>query len=122
MIVRALDTEGDWLYGKGKNDYKTANKAVQQNIQTRLLSFLGDCFFDIGAGIDWFTYLGGSKSTLVVNLAVSTVILNTNGVTGILQLSTVLNSVTRRLEIKYAVTTVYSTVRSEFEFDANGLV
>jgi hypothetical protein len=121
MIVRALDTDGDWLFGKGKNDYKTANKAIEQEIRTRVLSFLGDCFFDVGAGIDWFTFLGGSKNTIVVNLAVSTVILNTSGVTGILQLLTSLNPVTRILTLQYAVTTIYSSVQSQFAFDLNGL-
>jgi hypothetical protein len=122
MIVRAIDLDGDWEFGKGKNDYKSANKAIEQEIRTRLLCFLGDCFFDVGAGIDWFTFLGGSKSTIAVNLAVSTVILNTPGVTGILQLAAILNSVTRILTLQYAVTTIYSSVQSQFEFDLNGLI
>lgn len=105
MIVRALDVNYDWTFGKGKNDYLQARRAVQQNIRTRLLSFLGDCFFNIEAGIDWFNLLG-SKNQIALNLAVSTVLLNTDGVTSILQLELDLDRRTRDLTISYAVTIV----------------
>ena len=119
MRIRALDTLGDWTYGKGQNNYKVRNPAVAESIQTRLLSFLGDCFFDLGAGIDWFTYLGG-KDQLGLNLAVSAVILNTQDVTGIRQLSIDLNRATRALTITYQVQTVYSVLSGTFQYDLNG--
>lgn len=119
MRVRALDVAGDWLFGKGQNDYLTANAAIVQNIATRLLSFLGDCFFDLGAGIDWWNLLGG-KSQIAIQLAVAAVILNTDGVTGILQLS-VFVDVDRKITIKYQVQTVYSKVSSQFQYDLNGI-
>lgn len=127
MIIRALTPAGDWTFGKGKNDYVSGNAAAAELIQTRLLSFLGDCFFDTGAGIDWFTYLGNVGTELPLNLAVSATILNTpdqNGnqiVTGINQLSIVLNRQTRNLSIQYQVTTVYSTVTGSFSYDLNGI-
>lgn len=126
MIVRALDSNGDWTFGKGKNDYLSGNAAVAQLIKTRLLSFLGDCFFDTGAGLDWFTYLG-SKDQTAVNLAVAAVILNTpdqNGnqlVTGLQQLSIVLNPGTRNITIQYQAVTTFSTVTSLFTYDLNGI-
>ncbi len=120
MRVRALDVDHDWTFGKGRNDYLVNNKAVTQNIDTRLNSFLGDCFFDLGAGIDWFNLLG-AKDQLALNLAISAVILNTQEVTGILQLSIVL-SVTRRLTVQYRVQTSYSTAAATFVFDPNGTV
>lgn len=52
MIVRALDINGDWTFGQGKGNYLTNQAAIAQNVQTRLLSFLGDCFFDPTAGIN----------------------------------------------------------------------
>lgn len=106
MSVRSLDALGDWTFGRGKNNYLTQNKEIRQNIQTRLLSFLGDCFFDTAAGIDWFNLLG-SKDQTALNLAVNSTILNTEGVTSLLQLSIVLSSV-RRLTISYEVATVYT--------------
>lgn len=121
MRVRAIDINGAWLYGKGQNDYLTGNAAVAQNIKTRLLSFLGDCFFDLGAGLDWFNYLG-SKDRLAIDLAVSATILNTNGVTGIRQLSITLSPSTRQLSIQYQVQTVFSVLSGSFQYDLNGTV
>lgn len=121
MRVRALDVVGDWEYGKGANDYKIQNAAIAQNIQTRLLSFYGNCFFDGTAGIDWFTFLAGSKNQLAVNLAVSATILATEGVTGILQLNLNLDRFTRNLSISYKVTTTFSTITGLFTYDLNGI-
>lgn len=104
MIVRALDINGDWIFGKGLNDYKSGRDALAQNIQTRLNSFLGDCFFETSAGIDWFNLLGG-KSKLAIEIQVSAVLLNTDGVTAVLELSSVLNEATRDLTISYKVST-----------------
>lgn len=121
MRFRAIGSDGNWLYGKGQNDYLRNNAAVAASIQTRLLSFLGNCFFDLGAGIDWFTFLGG-KDTLGLSLAVSAVILNTPNVTGLNQFSLVLDPASRLITIKYQVQTVYSVLTSSFQYDLNGLV
>ncbi len=119
MRVRQIDGTHDWLFGKGQNDYLRANAAIVQNINTRLNSFLGDCFFDVGAGIDWFNLLGAKDQT-ALNLSVSAVILNTQNVTGLLQISIQLD-VTRNLTIQYQVQTSYSTASSTFQFNANAL-
>lgn len=118
--VRALDINHDWTFGKGQNDYLRDQRAITQNINTRLYMFLGDCFFDTAAGIDWFTFLG-SKDRTGLNLAVSAVILNTNDVTGILQLGITL-STARQLTITYRVQTTYSVSSSSFQFDLGGLI
>ncbi len=115
--VRQIDGDHDWTFGKGRNDYLRDNSAVAQNIDTRLSSFLGDCFFDLTAGIDWFNLLG-SKNQLALNLAISAVILNTEGVTGILQLVAALDSA-RNFTVQYEVQTTYSRISSTFQFDAN---
>jgi len=115
MRVRAIDADGDWLFGKGVNDYKSGLDAIAQNIQTRLQSFLGDCFFEQTAGIDWFNLLG-NKNQLALNLAVSAVILNTENVTGIISLSMSLSS-TRELVLQYEVSTSLGTVEVEKIFN-----
>lgn len=120
MRVRALDGTGDWTFGKGKNDYLTKNKAVAQNIQTRILCFLGDCFFDLNSGIDWFSFLG-SKELVALNLAISSTILNTQDVTGMRQLRIDLSPVTRKLTIQYQVQTTYSVLSGAFTYDLNGI-
>lgn len=117
MRVRALNSSHDWLFGKGQNDYFVNNFAVIQNINTRLNCFIGDCFFDQGAGIDWLNLLG-SKNQAALNLAISTVILNTPEVTGLLQLSSGLNT-QRKFTVNYQVQTAYSTAFNTFVFDTS---
>jgi len=117
MIIRNLDGNHDWTFGKGRNDYKRNIPAVALNIETRLLEFLGDCFFDMGKGIDWFNLLG-SKDQPSLQLAISSVILNTQDVTGLLNLSTNLNPTTRALTVSYEVQTALGTAASTFTFDS----
>lgn len=113
MRVRALDLDHDWQWGKGRNDYKQNQSAVVQNINTRLSSYLGDCFFAMGEGLDWFN-LNGGKSTLAIDLAVSTVILNTAEVLLLINVASRLNAQTRRYTIQYEVETVYGRARGLF--------
>ena len=120
MIVRALDINGDWQFGKGRNDYKRNLSAVTQSIKTRLFSFLGDCFFALNEGIDWFNLMG-SKDLNAVRLAISTTILNTQNVTGILQLSVNLSPTNRALTVQYKVQTTMGETGEDFIYDANGL-
>lgn len=107
MIVRALDENNDWTFGKGRNNYMRDQDAIAQNIKTRLQSFLGNCFFDLPAGVDWFNLLG-SKNQLGLELNVRTVILNTPFVTSIVKLEIVTNPVTRAITMTYTVETAYT--------------
>lgn len=108
MKVRSIDNLEDWNFGKGVGDYKSGNDAVAQLIRTRINSFIGDCFFDQTAGINWFGFLG-SKDQTGLSLAVSSVILNTVNVIGINQVFINLN-VNRQLSISYNVTTSFSVI------------
>lgn len=107
MIVRALDGAGDWTYGGGLSNYKVNNAALAQNIQTRCLMFLNDCFFATTQGIDWFNLIGG-KSLTNLNLAINATILGTDGVTGLLQTQLSLDA-QRAMRAAYNVQSVYST-------------
>ena len=123
ITQRGLDATGDWLFGKGQQDYASGNAAIALSIQTRLNSFLGDCFFAVDDGLDWFNLLG-INNQLAIQLAVSACILNTNGVTGIQQLALALNRVNRSISITYSVTTIYSgqqpVIGTIFNFIAAG--
>lgn len=113
MIVRALDADGDWTFGKSRADYLSNIDAVKQNIKTRLLEFLGDCFFNITAGINWLSFLGGSKNPPALNLSISSIILNTFGVTGIRQLS--ISLINRNFSVNYEADTIYSITSDNFQ-------
>lgn len=119
--VRQIDAGNDWTFGKGKNDYIKDRDQLKQSIKTRLQCFLGDCFFEVSAGLDWFSYLS-SRDQTALRLAVASTILNTGGVTGLLQLSTSYVASTRSFSVTYRVATVYGTSTDAFEFNANTLV
>ena len=104
-IVRTLTPAGDWTFGNP--GYLQGNNAIGQQIRCRLLQFLGECFWDTQAGIDWIGWLGG-KNANGLNLAISTVVLNTKGVTGINTLNFTVDPDTRAFSINWNVTTVFS--------------
>lgn len=107
MIVRALDINGDWTFGKGRNNYLSGNAAIVQDISLRLKSFLGDCFFAIDEGIDWFNLLG-SKNQVALELAVRSVILGTEGVVKLIDAQVTLEEESRRINMRFIVSTVYT--------------
>jgi hypothetical protein len=121
MSVRALDANGDWTFGAGQNNYLTGLAEVIQNIQTDILSFYGDCFFDTSKGIDYYNLLGGRNTELPLNLAISAAILNVMGggvVTGVSQIALSLTDSTRTLTLAYEAVTVFGTTGSQqIQFD-----
>lgn len=81
MLFRSIDSNGDWNFGLGLESYVSGEQAIGLNIKTRLLSFLGNCFFDILAGINWFVYFGTPGQTQQILLSTQAVILQSYGVT-----------------------------------------
>jgi hypothetical protein len=106
MIFRALDENHDWTFGNGRNDFLSTNDAIGLNVKTRLLSWVGDCFFDLNAGIDWINRLGTKGQRTILELDLRRVILTSFGVTGITSFYSDLN--VRDFTASYEVDTIYS--------------
>ena len=106
MIIRALDSNGDWTFGQGKQNYLSGQKAIAQNIQTRLLCFLNNCPWDMGAGIDWITLLGKTNTATQIQLNVRTIILKSFGVIRLNTLS--VSFVNRRLALNWNIDTIFT--------------
>ncbi len=113
MIFRALDTNNDWQFGKGKESYLFSQDAIAVNIKTRLLSFLNDCFFDLNAGVDWFTYFGTPGREDEIKLKTRAVILQSYGVVTVNSVLLTVNPVTRASIITYNINTIYSVNYTE---------
>ena len=109
MIIRAIDTNGDWTFGKGKSSYKSSQLALNQNIATRLQEWKGDCFFDNDAGIDWKNRLAKRSQVAPLQDEIRTVLLKTDGVTSVANIDLNFNSINRNLAVSYSVKTIYST-------------
>ncbi len=116
MRIRQNDPiTNDWTFGNGQNNYLVNNDAVAQLIKTRILSFLNDCFYAVTEGIDWLNFIG-SKNQVGLKLAITSTILNTPNVTGLLQLDLNLSS-NRVFFVSFRVQTTYSTTGGTFTFD-----
>lgn len=107
MRIRALDAQGDWVFGQGLQAYRSGEAAIDQDIATALKIFLGECFFATDFGVDWWNLLGGKDRQAIV-LACRTVIAARPGVVRINKVDASLDSRTRRLSITYSVSTQYS--------------
>ena len=111
--VRALNQDGDWTFGGGRSNYLQGNAAIGQMIKCRILEFTGNCFWSPQSGLDW-PNLYGQKSQEVLTLNISSIILNTIGVKGLVQINVNLNRYTRSLSVSYTVNTVYSIYTASF--------
>lgn len=107
MIHRGLDSNNDWVFGKGKQSFAIGVNAVMLNIKTRLRSWKGNCFFAPGEGVDWNNYLDiGTKDFL--DRDIIRVILQSEGVIKILSYESVI--IDRELQVEATVQTIYGTI------------
>lgn len=105
MACRALDANYDWIFGQSPLE---GLDALRQEIQTRLLSWYGDCFFDPTEGVDYNSFLEiGTKSRLLDDIR--RVLSLTDGVTRINSISDSLTQ-DRRLHVEFSVSTKYGLI------------
>lgn len=107
MIFRSLTASGDWTFGQGLSNYARNGQAIDFNIKTRLLSWVGNCFFALPDGIDWHTRLDkGQRQNLLNDLRAE--ILQSFGVVGINSFDFVFDARTRALIVSYNIQTIFS--------------
>lgn len=105
-IIRANDANNDWIYGIAQNAYKSNNEAIAQDIETKLQEWVGDCFFNLIAGIDWINRFSDSNADRLEQ-EINSLILKVNNVVNVNTLS--IDLVDRAFTVSYDVQTVYST-------------
>lgn len=106
MSFRNLTESWDWVFGSGINSYATAENEILLNVKTRVLSFLGDCFFATDEGIDWFNLLDYNKQAKLENDVQNTIV-NTDGVVNINSVD-VSYGANRSIIISYNLDTIYT--------------
>jgi hypothetical protein len=107
MIMRALTPAGDWTFGAGIANYNTAEAAIEENIQTWLQSWVGNCFFALKDGVDWRNLLDvGQQQNLEDSIRAN--ILQCYGVVAVNSLSVIFYRPTRFISITADVQTIYS--------------
>lgn len=116
MTFRQITGTGDWIWGQGASGYAFGNAAIALNIQTIVLSWVGDCFWALGDGIDWRARLDvGQQQDLISEL--TSRILQAYGVVGVTSVNFLFNPKTRGLTVTYMIDTIYS---SGFQAVING--
>jgi len=108
MIIRSIDSNGDWIFGNGKSAYKSGQLALDQNLKTKLLEWKGDCFFSNDSGVDWKNRLAKRSQTVYLQDEIRALILKIDGITEIVNLNLNFNSINRNLILSYSVKTIYS--------------
>ena len=112
MKVRAIDKNGDWVFGQGRQSYKQDLDAIMQLNVTHIRSWYLNCFFDMLAGIDWKNLLGAKQTAPKIRDSVRKELLKIEGVTSVLSVSTFLDE-NRELKLRYAEDTIYGTIQGE---------
>lgn len=100
MIVRELDKNHDWTFGRGKSSYLNKSDAIAQSVKTKLLSLKNDWFLNPKDGIAWFDYLDKNPNTQALEMDCKRAILSVDGVEVITFFDIQLDSETRQLLIQ----------------------
>ncbi len=109
MRFRALDQNGDWTCGAGTQSYFTDEDAISADIKTALKIFLGEVFWALDAGVDWWNLIGARKGAEQnIILQCRQVISSRQGVTRINKVESILDRNTRRLSVSFNIDTVFS--------------
>ena len=98
---RRLDSDWDMVFGQGKSDYLTGIDAVAQAIKTRLKLYTGEWWKDQTDGLQLF--LGGKadqRAQLMMKRLIQERITNTPHVLGITQITSSMDSQTRKFSFR----------------------
>lgn len=107
MIMRALTPTGDWTFGAGLANYNTAEAAIEENLQTWLQSWVGNCWFALKDGVDWQNLLDvGQEQNLEDSIRQN--ILQCYGIVAVNSLDVQFDPRTRHISIQADVQTIYS--------------
>jgi hypothetical protein len=106
-VIRALDSNNDFTWGAGVQNYLTGEAEINEDIATALKVFLGECFFATNFGVDWWNLIGSANLAGII-LQCRTVIAARSGVTKITKVDAYLDRTKRALFVSYSVSTIYS--------------
>lgn len=111
MIYRRLDNNGDYSFGRGKQDFIAASDAVAQAIKTRLLLLTAEWWEDQSDGTPLFQSILGAYGTEdsldSVDLIIQERILGTDNVAEITEYTS--NYENRVFSVSCTVNTIFGT-------------
>lgn len=112
MKHRRLDSNWDYCFGRGVNDYLSDLEAVAQAIKTHLLLLYGEWWEDTKSGLPLFQKIAGVRGTeenlQAIDLIFKERILDTKGVVSVLGFNSSYEN--RRYSFTATVETLYGTL------------
>jgi hypothetical protein len=117
MRVRKRDANGDYTIGQGEaNFWINSPEGVAQKVETRLGLWEGEWFLDKTRGTPYLQKILGYNTASLRDVALRTIILETDGVTALNTYSSqVGGNGPRGLTVSGTITTVYSTTPVPFQ-------
>jgi len=114
MRYRALSPSGDYTFGQnGTNFLVDSPEAVAQAVKTRLAIATGEWFLDLSYGTPYQSKILGAGRVSTYDAAIKDVIINTQGVTDIVQYSSKVNPNNRAASVFVVIDTQYGTATIE---------
>lgn len=111
MRYRKLDSQGDYVFGQGPQEFLTDSpEAVAQAIATRLRLETGEWFLDSQEGTPYQEQILGTNKQTTYDFAIKERILGTQGVIAITSYSSYVNPNTRAISAEAVVQTRYGAV------------
>lgn len=111
LSYRKLDANGDYVFGQNSgNFYVNSPDAVAQAVKTRLALSQGEWFLDISKGTPYNSQILGAGTVGIYDNAIQEVIVNTVGVTRIVNYSSNVDPNTRAAFISCTIDTVFGRV------------
>lgn len=108
MRYRKLDSDGDYVFGRGPQQFLVNTpQAVAQAIQTRLLLETGEWFLNAQEGTPYQEQILGAGKQTTYDFAIKERILGTQGVLAITSYNSYVNPDTRAIRAEAVVETQY---------------
>jgi len=110
QTFRAIDSDNDWVFGRGVSSYLKNSDAIAADIKTALQIFMGEVFWQTQFGVDWWNLLGGKNPSAQAGIILQTrqIILSVDGVTQINSVSVSFTRGTRALALNWDVNTIFT--------------
>lgn len=114
-LIRRLDNNDDWCYGRGKADYLTDNDCVLLDIKTQLREWKYNCFYNLLRGIDWRTRLGEKNQKDFLDEDILDILVNHEEVEEVTSFSSTLDTSLRLYTLNASITTIYGNTDLSIE-------
>lgn len=108
MRYRQLTATGDYKFGNGIADFLIDSPAcVGQAVLTRMRLWQTEWFLDVNAGTPWLSSVLGRGTIPLYDIVIRRRILDTPGVTGIVDYASNLDRTTRTLSVTLTINTLF---------------